>query len=161
MKSLFKEGKHYKATFTQCEKPNRDPDFVSYGGRKFRVYDISDYDDDELEEIEVLKTPSEYEPYYLCRYPVLSSSYWYTEDGLYRESDHWGAVGKSLFILDGERANGELIVGYCPKNGFKKHRADIKDKFRYAISKRSKDTEYIRAKTKWEAFSVWIGCSNN
>jgi len=29
MRSLFKAGKHYKATFTPCDSPAREPDFIS------------------------------------------------------------------------------------------------------------------------------------
>ena len=96
MKSLFREGKHYKATFTQCETPSREPDFISRNG---------------------------------CGH--VSSKYWYQDGGCYRESDHWGKVGKSIFRFNVICTSVEsgcfipkplTVTGFCKKSGFKVNR---------------------------------------
>lgn len=50
------------------------------------------------------------------------SRYWYTEDGVYRLSTHWGNVATCRWTLDGgapEAYKNVLHIGFCPWNGFK------------------------------------------
>lgn len=80
-----------KADFAKCDKPAREPDYVSGSG----------------------------------------SAYWYTEDGVIRMSDHWGAgVASCDWYLDGEaygygmHLNGtrehDTICAFCAWEGFER-----------------------------------------
>lgn len=49
----------------------------------------------------------------------ISSSYWYTEEGVYRKSDHWGKCRNCHWTIDGEEINShEDIVGFCKWEDF-------------------------------------------
>lgn len=112
------------AHFKKCEKPNRNADYTSF--RKFRVYH------DELDQMEyygvteVLEDCLEFEPnedgsehaiggYLLCTNGKISSSYWYTETGVIRESDHWGNVATCKWTHEDayEFEENEIRLGYC------------------------------------------------
>lgn len=49
----------------------------------------------------------------------ISSSYWYTEEGVYRKSDHWGECRKCYWTIDVEEINSRAeIVGFCKWEDF-------------------------------------------
>lgn len=125
MRTLFKEGKSYIADFKPSVKPNREPDFISYSYRKFRAYEPDDFPEDQ--DFEILLEPDETDGYFLLQTKKVSSRYWYQDGGCYRESDHWGECGKSVFLLDGKYDKSYIAkTGFCPRDGFacaKKYKA--------------------------------------
>lgn len=54
------------------------------------------------------------------------SAYWYTAEGVYRVSDHWGHVASCYWVLDGEPSKfNEARVGFCPWDAFAESRSAI------------------------------------
>lgn len=50
----------------------------------------------------------------------ISSRYWYTEEGVYRKSNHWGRCRNCHWTIDGEELNSdEEVVGYCKWEDFR------------------------------------------
>lgn len=50
----------------------------------------------------------------------ISSRYWYTEEGLYRKSDHWGKCGNCHWTIDGEELDSdEEMIGFCRWKDFR------------------------------------------
>lgn len=68
-----------------------------------------------------------------------SSEYWYTEDGVYRMSDHWGKCKTCYWTLDGKEVNDDLdvLIGFCKWENFKECTNDGK------ITKLKEDGIYI------------------
>lgn len=67
------------------------------------------------------------------------SEYMYTEDGVYRKSDHWtNAVNTCIWLLDGQEQMKDTI-GFCAYSDFKKYSSKRDNKNRisnlYAVKK--------------------------
>ena len=126
-----------KVVFKEVEKtPNRKPDYISYSS--FVVWDNGDiyidvrrYDDDE-DEYAVLdddfENPCKILDTFVGRYgdtgykleddDEVSSKYWYTKKGVYRQSDHWGKVAQCQWDLENQK-KGETQVGFAKWKNFK------------------------------------------
>lgn len=126
MRTLIQLGKHYKATFTPCTRPERDPDFISRN-----------------------------------EWGHVSSKYWYEDNGCYRESDHWGKVGKSIFIYngtyitpatEGSFAIKNTVTGFCRKAGFK-----INRKYYFKEAYFNKDLNIHKTRSKRNVFENVVG----
>lgn len=124
-----------KADFKKVEKaPEREPDYIS--PCKFVVWedDIEHIEKDESETKIYLCEEDEDDDYgftvkeykvvetfigrygdrgYKCISEDTSSKYWYTDEGVYRESDHWGECRKCYWTLEGNEEDGERVVGFC------------------------------------------------
>lgn len=74
------------AVFTECDKPNREPDYVSY--RRYRC----PYTD------ELITTKN------------ISSEYWYEGDYVYRRSNHWGSVASCYWDINSHVTREEKII---------------------------------------------------
>ena len=112
--------------------PGKEPDYVSY--KTFNVWESEVFDVEEDEDgfsvrvyldeedfkngtgYDIIKTFfGKYCAGHRCiNKNKISSSYWYTEEGVYRKSDHWGKCGNCHWTIDGEELNSEEeIVGFC------------------------------------------------
>lgn len=81
------------ATFTRVNRrPDREPDYISKKDYFIEPNDV-------FEEGEWVEK--------------ISSRYWYTEDGVFRESDHWGDVATCHWPLEGKRKRANVHVGFC------------------------------------------------
>lgn len=53
------------------------------------------------------------------------SKYMYTEEGVYRMSDHWGAdISTCIWLIDGNVSYREMIIGFAKWEDFKKYVAE-------------------------------------
>lgn len=112
--------------FTPCDPPLRDPDYTSYV-KKF-VYPDGAFDSDVFDiDAEPVGEPI------LTDSDEVSSRYWYTEDGVYRRSNHWRKVAKCRWALPTYDPTEYFVVltGFCRWNDFKRiktHRvSELKD----------------------------------
>lgn len=113
-------------------KPNREPDLVTYSGRVFVVWDyelditfgeededgnVWGFDEDGFGGYLLLDTfeGREGDTGYKIRKVSGVSNYWHEKHGVYRESDHWGKVGKS----DWNVSDGCSKLGYANYSDFK------------------------------------------
>lgn len=112
------------AVFAGKDRPDREPDFVSLKKFKF-YYDELLYDDEanaslEGDNVKIVKScPDASEPYFVYTDGTVSSSYWYTDEGVYRESDHWGIVGGCKWSHEQNTGIArEKLVGFCRYSDF-------------------------------------------
>ena len=49
---------------------------------------------------------------YVCPTTEISSQYWFTETGVFRESDHWGKCRFCLWNIDLPSEEREMVIGY-------------------------------------------------
>lgn len=152
------------AHFKKCVKPSRKADYVSY--KKFRVYS------DELDQMEyygvteVIEDYLEFEEnedgskyavdgYLLCTNGEVSSTYWYTKNGVIRESAHWCDVATCKWTFE-EYEENQTLIGYCLFADFEKledynnriiKEKEKKEKLRKIdiINKERKQNQYIIA----------------
>lgn len=124
--------------------PERQPDYTAYKtfvawehevwrvdeteeGEAVRVYfDEEDLDDDsgyDIVSYDVVDTfiGKHGDTGYRCvDKNSISSRYWYTEEGVYRKSNHWGKCRDCFWTIDGEELNShEEMVGFCKWEDFK------------------------------------------
>src|SRR5690606_5627243 len=126
-----------KADFKKVDNaPDREPDYTSYrtfiawkhevwgvdedeNGEVIRVhFDEEDLDDEwgyDIVSYDVVDTfIGKYgDTGYKCQSNTPSSRYWYTDEGVYRESDHWGKCRNCYWTLDGDDEEEERVVGFC------------------------------------------------
>lgn len=126
-----------EANFKEVKNaPSSEPDYISYrtfvksdykcderirnsNGEivKVLIYDRDEYLDHKLviAEFDVVETFIMKNGYIGHRLKTndISSRYWYTQYGVYRESDHWGKCGKCTWKLDGKSVDGDTKIGFC------------------------------------------------
>lgn len=49
---------------------------------------------------------------YVCPTTEISSQYWFTETGVFRESDHWGKCRFCMWNIDLPSEEREMVIGY-------------------------------------------------
>lgn len=130
--------------------PDREPDYISYkrgfvsydeedGDEDFRVIDgkeyilLSKYDPRDPQADEdgcvtdlflIVGKKFNFNDeliglYYLDK-DIVSSTYWYTEEGVYRKSNHWGWCRDCYWTIDRKEYNSHKeIVGYCKWEDFR------------------------------------------
>lgn len=109
----------------------KNPDYISYVTQKtFIIFsDRAKYveSDNYLSQKEsskkykilskrVLKSRIKYYVEEVIEAPKPSSFYWFTEDGVYRKSDHWGNVGDCYWKISNHSK--EAIIGFCKWSEF-------------------------------------------
>ena len=79
------------------------------------------------------------------------SEYWYTKEGVYRKSDHWGNVSSCKWPLDGQQIRGDVKIGFSKWSDFYdmdvpfKSRQDVEyDRYTIIAKKRPFDFEEQR-----------------
>lgn len=118
-----------KADFKKVEKaPNDAPDYISFSNITVWEHEIDFKKEKDGEVIavgfhgefgiEIYEVLYEFEGKhgdigYKCLSNTPSSRYWYTDEGVYRESDHWGKCRKCFWTLNGEEEDEERVVGFC------------------------------------------------
>lgn len=104
-----------KADFTHVfSRPDREPDYISY---KNSYYDYTDF----LKSKNITEIEFSYDDFKaLCNnYKEISSAYWYTDRGVYRQSDHWWQVSECDWSI-GKSYDDDIIIGYCDWSDFNK-----------------------------------------
>lgn len=102
MKNINKENffKNTFGVFTKKKHPERQPDYISY--KKIRIYQESMPYEGLVEfkgnTFKSLGGDYQSEDYVLIDSDVISSKYWYTYDGVYRLSNHWGNVASCYWV---------------------------------------------------------------
>jgi len=122
--------------------PEREPDYTAY--KTFIAWEHEVWDVDEDENGEVIRVHFDVEDledewgYDIVSYDVvdtfigkygdtgyrclskssISSRYWYTEEGVYRKSNHWGKCRDCYWTIDGEESDEEMI-GFCRWEDFR------------------------------------------
>ena len=127
-----------KVVFKKVESPpSRKPDYISYAN--FVIWDDGnvtlffkdnkkgkpvavaiDDPDEELEFMPIIGTFEDWNgcPAYKVKTNEVSSKYWYTKKGVYRESSHWGKVAQCQWEIDYLK-KGETQVGFAKWQDFK------------------------------------------
>src|SRR5690606_27466462 len=118
-----------KADFKKVKQaPNSAPDYESFS--TFTVWDYEvDFKEEEDGEVIAVGFDGEFgfetcevlyefvgkygDTGYKCQSNTPSSRYWYTDEGVYRESDHWGKCRNCYWTLDGDDEEEERVVGFC------------------------------------------------
>lgn len=55
---------------------------------------------------------------FMCQDIFISSKYWYSKEGVYRCSDHWGDVAECKWNLNSSHQKGETVIGFCKWEDF-------------------------------------------
>ena len=109
-------------------KPATPPDFISMKNRivsnKGSVIEVDTETKQVLVEsetewckTEVLKYTATFinkegDTCYVCPTTEISSQYWFTETGVFRESDHWGKCRFCMWNIDLPSEEREMVIGY-------------------------------------------------
>lgn len=118
-----------------------EPDHISYKKRWINTILYEQYNNDEVfpkEKYNIVGYGKTDENMVQVLTDKISSKYWYTENGVYRLSDHWNFVAScwwSIFDIPESIKNRELvyiedfsdnnnILGYCNFSDFEKHHED-------------------------------------
>lgn len=68
-------------------------------------------------------------------YESESSRYWYTANGVYRESNHWTWVGSCFWTIDIPHENYNVICGFCNWASFAEIVIFVNDIFKNKLNK--------------------------
>lgn len=106
-------------------KPTAPPDFISMRNRIYSEFDIIYEAGDKIlleENLEVIEDNQRWTPFtatfvnrdgikcYVCPTDEVSSQYWFTENGVFRESDHWGKCRHCMWNIDIPPEEHKLMV---------------------------------------------------
>ena len=95
------------AKFTRVRMPHRKPDYISY-----KKIVLEGFQMDSLKnhpEWSVIEKT--YYGDYLVQTDRISSRYWYTNEGVFRASDHWGNSASCFWELENQTEQSK--VGFC------------------------------------------------
>lgn len=128
------------ANFSQCEEPEGSADYISlkrsivfsdrleeYGYRlaldkeldQVKVLNNQGYEIGRV--VEVVKSQTTGNEGYIFETNEISSLYWFTEEGVYRQSDHWGSCRSCEWHLDMDiPKDGKLRTGFINWENFYK-----------------------------------------
>lgn len=112
------------ACFTKTDKSeikNKKPDYISY----CRLYSFDELDLSKNPYLHFIGKTSD-ETFVYENKSRISSKYWYTSEGVYRESDHWGNVASCHWLLfDGSKSKGKeflhskkTVIGFAKWTSF-------------------------------------------
>lgn len=102
--------------------PNKKPDYISY--QKLNLEPITGED---------IKVNSD----------IISSEYWFSKDGLYRKSDHWGFVGNCYWGIDKkELIFKNPVIGFAKWNDCKTER-QVKEEYHILLQSFYKKIRYF------------------